>query len=505
GNNGTPLSFEGRLYYWSMYTEADKADDRGPLKVNTRRTDTYLEGAGAVRGQAVSGAKALEGAQITIYRWMDHRFEEYTEYSVTDINGEYSLSDVPYGLYGLKAEFEGMAGYTAFEHCSQETEVGPVDMEQPIRSIVVSDSPAYFTSGGSDFYYNVHAIGAGEQHLLSADGNLSLFSLLGADIDHVRFRVWLHDDRSVFVEHIDPDQVNAYSSFDTPVTYALYRLDGKNRFVRIKSAVATGGDGKIKSIKLYENGEQVNEITFDYTAVLRLNAFFRKEGITFGGVRNAQGWNTTISYYLSNDTKGKLVFDSAAGDTSYMRDDAINRYYRPMNVRPDDQTRENRVDVLVDDISKAIGKMELKSTEKNSGGGYTERYEIGEYYTVTVSVNRDGMIESVVFNDTNYIFLVLTMMSNRRMEPTDAMIKFYEAAVASEAVSLTEAQRSELLEYDFNASAKITVEEGLFSNASNTKKSSDKTIGNTRVIYYKYRDYYAGDWVTSSLTLRFDQ
>jgi hypothetical protein len=166
-------------------------------------------------------------------------------------------------------------------------------------------------------------------------------------------------------------------------------------------------------------------------------------------------------------------------------------------VRPDEQTNENCVDVLVNDISKAIGRMELKSTEKNSGGGYTERYKMGEYYTVTISVDKDGVIESVVSNDTNYIFQVLTVMSKKRMEPTEAMKKFYQAVVASEAISLTKDQRSELLSYDFNASAKETVEEGLFSNASNTKKSSDKSIGSMRVIYYKYRDYYAGDWVTS--------
>ena len=63
---------------------------------------------GKVLDQDLNGA---EGAAVTLYRWLDHEFQESWN-GTTNAEGVFAVPEVPYGIYGIYAEKEGASGFT---------------------------------------------------------------------------------------------------------------------------------------------------------------------------------------------------------------------------------------------------------------------------------------------------------------------------------------------------------------------------------------------------------
>ena len=70
-------------------------------------------GHGAVRGRVLDqDLNEVEGAKVIFYRWLNHEFREEWN-GTTNAEGVFAVPEIPYGIYGIYAEKDGVSGFTA--------------------------------------------------------------------------------------------------------------------------------------------------------------------------------------------------------------------------------------------------------------------------------------------------------------------------------------------------------------------------------------------------------
>lgn len=101
----------------------------------------YADAKGSVFQEMKDGTKTgIAGADITLYRWLNHNFEEYEEArTTTDADGNYKFEDVPCGIYGVLAEKDGFRTWTACEIGEDATEIDPIRLLVELSGVVLDE------------------------------------------------------------------------------------------------------------------------------------------------------------------------------------------------------------------------------------------------------------------------------------------------------------------------------------------------------------------------------
>ena len=483
--------------------------DDATMMVYMPFTTHIMNGAGKLQG-SVLNAKGrhvpIPGVDVSFYRWLNHDYL-YVDTVTTDKQGSYEIENLPYGYYVIKAETEGKESWCWVKHFEPETEADTIYIDMDlVKELLVSASGPYHTSGGYDFRYAVHVIGENGDHLLSRKGDMSTFSIAGENIDEVRFRVWQHDERTVFIEHAQAET----SDWSEQLTYALYRLNRDDEFVCIKKAQLNGVSFNRETrsayydntVYLYESGELVGEAEYTEDVWECLEKFFATEEITFGESYTVNGEDRgeltpSFTYRLANDPGGKLKYDSEYDRKKlYSEDEIKEMYYVPMRVRETTE-KEQGINVLFRELGNEFSTLTNTSSHKNDDGTYQVTYSDGSNFSIVISADAKGRVTALRFSDSDF-YNSDYLRDTDRFAPSDYMRRFYETVSNSQGLELEPQTLATLRAYDYDGSATIT--EGDFV-MPNQRKYSEATLGGVRVVYLKENDYAAGDWMTSELRI----
>lgn len=269
--------------------------------------ERYLTGAYPLRGTVTEDGKLVPYAKVTAYRFMNHSFEKVAE-TATNREGAYELSGLPFGLYVLHAEKNGVEGVLGWEHIQDDAPAEPIELKL-IQDVAVYLHEHEIPDALTPEYLSIYLLDKDGQRLLNAEDGLVLFCgqipsdelRLAAERADMRLRIWRLPTDNLFVEL-------AYEIVagdeDSEVIYSLYHLqDGE--LARVKYAHA---ECEARKLYCYEGDKRASG--YDTLSLSVLNDFFREENIRFAGwSRLAHFWSEDFALAVCTD--GKLLFDSA--------------------------------------------------------------------------------------------------------------------------------------------------------------------------------------------------
>lgn len=114
-----------------------------------------MTGTNKFAGKVVtSEGKAIKGAQVTLYRWLDHRFQ-LQESTWSDDEGYYVCEKVPYGLYVAEARMGDVKNYITLEFSSKAKDTKPIILDLTGIIGTVIDAEGGFPIVGSSVQYTI--------------------------------------------------------------------------------------------------------------------------------------------------------------------------------------------------------------------------------------------------------------------------------------------------------------------------------------------------------------
>ena len=122
---------------------------------------------GALTGTVVTpDGEAVPGASVSMYLWRDHDFSIERD-AVTDESGGYSAEYLPYGIYAVKAEKDGVTAYTTLTvDQNDKAELAPdLILDLNSETIYVLDSMERYKDSGERIFRKTY--------LYDKDGNLT--------------------------------------------------------------------------------------------------------------------------------------------------------------------------------------------------------------------------------------------------------------------------------------------------------------------------------------------
>lgn len=137
--SGNLLDSVDEMVKTSIYPEKeDYKDYRRSLKERPLRYsflgdggNRVLAGFGSAEGHVLDqNLEEIEGAEVTLYQWLNHEFTEVWS-GKTGADGGFSVEEIPYGTYGILAEKDGNKGFvTALVDDGSETlEAGDIILD----------------------------------------------------------------------------------------------------------------------------------------------------------------------------------------------------------------------------------------------------------------------------------------------------------------------------------------------------------------------------------------
>ncbi len=154
-----------------------------------------FEDMGALKGTVVTPeGEVVAGANVSMYLWQDHTFSIERDV-VTDEAGSYSVELLPYGIYAVKAEKDGVTDYTTIlldKNGAAET-VSNLILELDYVTIYVKDTWDFYKDNGEHIRH--------KQYMYDKDGNEIKYICTDKDGNYESSAAYQYENNKLMTYH----------------------------------------------------------------------------------------------------------------------------------------------------------------------------------------------------------------------------------------------------------------------------------------------------------------
>lgn len=302
------------------YKEYKQALNERPVLCwyNTGARERVFADMGDLKGNVVTAdGEPVSGADVSMYLWRDHNFSIERD-TVTDEDGGYSVEDLPYGIYAVKAEKDGVTSYiTLTVDQNDKTEIAAdLILDPKSETVYVLDSMERYKDSGERTFRKTY--------MYDKDGYLTRTLAVYDSTGNLYWHNYQYNDYKIMSDY--------EFQMDEPTNHYEYEYDSEGHLKKLSfygPMGETGGWyeyttdelGRILSrISYSSDGKQVRycDYTWDGDRLITLNEW----GETGGDAENRVVYRTRFTY----DSEGRCISENSENGSGYVYN-IDNLYY----------------------------------------------------------------------------------------------------------------------------------------------------------------------------------